>query len=263
MEYGYLRAFIMVGKHLNFTRAGEEMGLTQAAISRQIRKLEESVGEQLVIRSPQQVKLTDRGKELLQRAGIFHHYVSQEFRKEEKNHLGIGIIQGVLHSWLTGFLASHFSDLKYHFDIIVDSTANLKTMLEESRIDVLISGEKIETGILTSRKLFDEQYVLISKSKMDVLNICDYRWIVHGKTDPLFNYQKKKSENIITVNSILAIIQLVELGMGIAAVPSHAISGNKKLVVQDIQKMKKRAVYLTTLNYELPPKMLKEFYKAI
>ncbi len=59
-----VRAFEAAARHLSFTRAGEELGMTQAAVSYQIRLLEERVGEPLFLRRPRQVKLTEAGARL-------------------------------------------------------------------------------------------------------------------------------------------------------------------------------------------------------
>ena len=59
-----LRAFEAVARHLNFTRAAEELGMTQAAVSYQIKVLEERVGMPLFIRRPRQVALSEAGARL-------------------------------------------------------------------------------------------------------------------------------------------------------------------------------------------------------
>jgi LysR family transcriptional regulator, glycine cleavage system transcriptional activator len=59
-----VRAFEAAARHLSFTRAGEELGMTQAAVSYQIRLLEERLGEPLFLRRPRQVKLTEAGARL-------------------------------------------------------------------------------------------------------------------------------------------------------------------------------------------------------
>ena len=63
-----LRAFEAAARHLSFTKAGEELGLTQAAISYQIRVLEEKLGVTLFLRRPRKVALTDVGSHLAGRA---------------------------------------------------------------------------------------------------------------------------------------------------------------------------------------------------
>ncbi|SMO91966.1 LysR substrate-binding domain-containing protein [Paracoccus laeviglucosivorans] len=56
-----LRAFEAVARHLSFTRAAEELGMTQAAVSYQIRLLEERLGTPLFLRKPREISLTETG----------------------------------------------------------------------------------------------------------------------------------------------------------------------------------------------------------
>lgn len=55
-----LRAFEAASRHLSFKDAADELGVTQSAVSHQIRTLEDSLGAQLFQRLPQGVRLTDR-----------------------------------------------------------------------------------------------------------------------------------------------------------------------------------------------------------
>ena len=65
LDYRYLRAFIVTARHLNFSRAADELNIAQSAVSRQIKLLEEGVGQQLIIRSSKKVILTEKGQSLL------------------------------------------------------------------------------------------------------------------------------------------------------------------------------------------------------
>ncbi|HEF4732091.1 LysR family transcriptional regulator [Burkholderia multivorans] len=60
-----LRAFESSARHLNFTRAGLELSVTQAAVSQQVRALEERLGCALFTRLPRGLDLTDEGRALL------------------------------------------------------------------------------------------------------------------------------------------------------------------------------------------------------
>lgn len=60
-----LHAFDCAARHGNFTRAAEELNLTQSAVSRQIRDLEQQTGLQLFERVRQRVVLSEAGKRLL------------------------------------------------------------------------------------------------------------------------------------------------------------------------------------------------------
>ncbi|WP_269929917.1 LysR substrate-binding domain-containing protein [Aminobacter sp. HY435] len=61
-----LRSFEAAGRHLSFSRAAEELFVTQAAISRQVRELEQLLGQPLFLRLHRRVELTETGHKLLQ-----------------------------------------------------------------------------------------------------------------------------------------------------------------------------------------------------
>jgi acetyl esterase/lipase len=65
IELRHLRAFVAVAEALNFSRAAEQLYISQPALSRQIRMLERLVGCQLFRRSTQRVELTLAGDALL------------------------------------------------------------------------------------------------------------------------------------------------------------------------------------------------------
>ena len=68
IELRHLRAFVAVAEELNFGRAAERLYVSQPALSRQIRGLEQLVGCELLRRSTHSVELTLAGEALLERA---------------------------------------------------------------------------------------------------------------------------------------------------------------------------------------------------
>ena len=59
-----LVVFEAAARHLNFTRAARELGVTQAAVSRQIQGLEDHLGVALFRRRPRALSLTPPGQRL-------------------------------------------------------------------------------------------------------------------------------------------------------------------------------------------------------
>lgn len=57
--------FLETAKHLNFSKAGEALYVSQSAVSRQIQRLEDELGITLFIRSTHGIKLTDTGKKCI------------------------------------------------------------------------------------------------------------------------------------------------------------------------------------------------------
>lgn len=63
-----IRAFEAAARHLSFTKAAKELGMTQAAVSYQVRLLEEKLGVPLFLRRPRKVELTEAGSRLAGRS---------------------------------------------------------------------------------------------------------------------------------------------------------------------------------------------------
>ena len=68
MEIRQLKAFLAIAETKTFTAGARRVNVTQAAISMQIRQLEDEVGIPLFIRTPRRVILTEAGERLLDRA---------------------------------------------------------------------------------------------------------------------------------------------------------------------------------------------------
>jgi DNA-binding transcriptional LysR family regulator len=60
-----LRAFEAAARHASFTHAAEELHVTQAAVSHQVKALEERLGVALFVRRPRGLEITGEGQALL------------------------------------------------------------------------------------------------------------------------------------------------------------------------------------------------------
>ena len=61
-----LRTLEAAGRHLNFTRAADELGLTPAAVSHQIKEIEDQFGVELFTRTSRTMRLTEAGAVLFE-----------------------------------------------------------------------------------------------------------------------------------------------------------------------------------------------------
>jgi LysR family glycine cleavage system transcriptional activator len=99
-----IRAFEAAGRHENFSRAAEELGMTQAAISYQIRQLEDRLGKPLFVREKGRVRLSDSGRRLLPAltsgfAGIADAFAA--LREEDEDVLSIDTSVSFGATWLS------------------------------------------------------------------------------------------------------------------------------------------------------------------
>jgi LysR family glycine cleavage system transcriptional activator len=104
-----LRAFEAAARHMNFTRAAEELAITQAAVSYQIRLLEERLGTQLFIREPRRLVLTETGAELaISLRDVFDRLRAtfESFHKEAQSVLALSVSETFAANWLVPRLGS-------------------------------------------------------------------------------------------------------------------------------------------------------------
>ncbi|HEV7319730.1 MAG TPA: LysR substrate-binding domain-containing protein [Ensifer sp.] len=104
-----VRAFEAAARHLSFTRAADELGMTQAAVSYQIRLLEDRVGTPLFVRLPREVRLTAAGRLLAPKVTEAIDLLGAAFSEiadKTEHHLHISVLPTVVSSWLGQRLAS-------------------------------------------------------------------------------------------------------------------------------------------------------------
>lgn len=261
MDYRYLKAFLLTAEHQSFTRAAELLQVAQSAVSRQVRLLEESVQSQLLIRSPQKVILTPAGERLFQQARRFDQWVNEDYL-ESRPSLRIGTLPGVLENWLIRQVEKYHEKDLPNLNIHIGTSDSLVEKLENGEIDIALLSEQVDSELLSSRKLFEEQFVLVSKSRVDPKRLHEYRWISAENGTYLNRLSRKKSPRTIFVNSVAATLRLVESGYGIAVVPTHMLSERYRLKQTPITRIK-GAIYLCLPNYQLLPDEIKKFIRTV
>jgi LysR family glycine cleavage system transcriptional activator len=98
-----VRAFEAAARHENFTQAAAELGMTQAAVSYQIRLLEERLGVPLFVRSKQRVTLSDAGRRVASDVSEALDTIAEAFSSlvdEDESVLGISAAQTFATAWL-------------------------------------------------------------------------------------------------------------------------------------------------------------------
>jgi DNA-binding transcriptional LysR family regulator len=149
-----LKIFEAVARHLSFSRAAEELHLTQPAVSMQVRSLEEAAGLPLTEQVGKRIYLTEAGTELASHARI----VAQQLREAEEalaamkglrgGKLNIGVVSTAKYfapRLLTAFRAEH-PDVELRLG--VHNREAIVQQLADNEIDLAIMGrppQELET----------------------------------------------------------------------------------------------------------------------
>ncbi len=263
LDYRYLKAFMTTAKYLNFSKAAEELNIAQSAVSRQIKLLEESVNEQLIIRSSKKVLLTEKGEALLAEIGRLEDSVQEIFFGHMNKTIKVGILHGLLETWFNEIMVEFSKKSQHQLVVEVNTLDQLKQKLHSRKYDLIFTTENIQSELASSLKLFEEHLVLVSKSEINPKEASNYTWICYSDEDPMFQSFKKRSNKIIMVNSMTAMLNLVRKGVGIAIVPDHLIAEDKSLKRFEVKGHSKQHIHLSTLNFKNMPEHIKVLVQII
>lgn len=248
MEVQWLRSFVVLSDLLHFGRSGVALNLSQSALSVQMRKLEQHLGTQLLVRDRRSVHLTRAGEAFLRDAErILRDLDSAERRAKQvgdgvRGHLRLGFVSTAA----TEFIPDIVRFYRTKYPDIELSLQNLRTMdqveaLLRQQIDIgfirlPFSSEELEVSLIASepfRCFLPKDHRLAADAEIDPGQL---------KSDPFFLYDRSKapgfSDRILTIcldagfspyisqgaGEMQTILSMINAGLGVSILPSSAVA---------------------------------------
>ena len=146
-----LRVFEASARHLNFTTAAEELHITQAAVSQQVRSLESQIGQKLFTRQSRSLALTLHGQELLAATrpalDSINGAIDRIMGAGSQQVLTVTTLPSFASRWLIPRLDS-FQNGQHGFELHLH-TSGIKTDLKNGSVDAAIRlGAKADQGLV-------------------------------------------------------------------------------------------------------------------
>lgn len=146
LDVSLLRAFVAVVDSGGMTAAGGVLNLTQAAVSQQIKRLEDMFGEELITRDRRGIRLTSAGERLFGRAKrllalndeIWAEMTTPVYEGEVRLGIPSDIITTYLPTFLKGFARSY---PKVQVCLRSGSSAKLRSELAAGKVDIVLATE--------------------------------------------------------------------------------------------------------------------------
>ncbi len=158
----YIRSFEAAARHLSFSRAAEELGYTQAAISTHVRSLEKYLGRTLFIRHARSIQLTEVGetflptlREALQQIDMATDAVVRTSREES---LVVACPMSLAESWLPEVLETYRAQ-NPSVEIVVHGTVWENAVNDPA--DIAISIRREDEIPANCRRLIAEELILV------------------------------------------------------------------------------------------------------
>lgn len=173
MEIGLeqMRSIVALADHRNFGRAAGALFITQPALTKQIRKIEETLGGRLFVRKPRQLTLTRAGEVLVERARpllLDAKNAVDLSRRALRGEAGLLRIGFGLPSMATG-LPDLVQEFRKQFPLIQISLREMSTppqlaALANGTLDVGFVRLPIQDGRIKSIPLFSDRLMLVASA---------------------------------------------------------------------------------------------------
>src|SRR5882762_11147916 len=149
MELRHLRYFAAVAAHGSFSRAANQLHLTQPALSRQVKSLEEEIGIALIVRGQNAISLTSAGEAFYEEAKDILARVDVAVRRIKARPQGEKLRVGYVHSLTAGIMPRVVERFQsYKKDVFLElSDLSTETMWQKAaaeQIDVAILPRSLE-----------------------------------------------------------------------------------------------------------------------
>jgi LysR family transcriptional regulator, regulator for metE and metH len=244
LEVRHLQLVAAVADMGSLTRAGDRLHLTQSALSHQLRGIESRLGAALFLRVGKRLVLTPAGERLLVSAKDILERLAQaeeDIRRMGKEHAGVLRLTTECYTcyhWLPPLLMRYrrkFPRVEVRID--VEATRRPIEMLLAGKIDLAIVSSPVTDRRLVSRKVFEDELVLIAARHHRFAQQPHVR-LSELRDETLFIYPPREESRVLQevllpagisparieeVQLTEAITELVKAGLGVAVLARWAV----------------------------------------
>ncbi|KEO73747.1 LysR family transcriptional regulator [Anditalea andensis] len=249
MELQQIKYFLALAQELHFWNTAEKIFITQSALSRQIKALEDELGLKLFERTKRSVKLTaagaflrDKWELMLDEIDLIHRQ-AKKLQDGESGSIRIGYAGSIAYGFLPDLIASisaHFPELKV--DLVEPIDISTEKQLLNYQMDLAFRREPAGNPALQSVCLYSENISLVvpenhhlnEENFGSILDVKDEKFILSGlhhqtyyvaSLRQMFNECGMEPNVHIESDFGGMILSLVSKGLGISILPhSYAIN---------------------------------------
>lgn len=246
IESSQLQVLMALNGAESLSQAAEVLGITQSAVSQNIKSMEAKVGFSVITRQGKKMVLTPGGRKLAKLSKTYSKRFDDLISdiQQEKNKIiggvSIGTMFGLGKSWVASRMiefAGHFQDLSVK--VQMDFPDKLIQGFENRDYDCLILPDHLTPAHTESTVLHSEKATLVfpdnGKFKIDnetgLKELLELPLIFFEEKDPLFYiWCRKKFGQVprsvsprLVVNAFGQMLQAVHEGIGVAVVPTHVL----------------------------------------
>lgn len=239
-----LTAFDALARHRNFTRVAEEMGLSQPAVSMQIKQLESQLGVALIEHTGKRIELTEIGEETLACArAVLQNLGDLEIALDEMKGVRTGRLLISVVTTVNTFAPKLLSSFQQEYPgvgIVLDvaNRQRLLHLLSENQVDMVIMGKPPEELGLEAEAILENPLVIVAhpdhplakKKRIPLAAFTKEAFIMReagsgtrGVMERFFAEHKQSFVSGLEVSGAEALKQCVQSGLGLGLMSRDAV----------------------------------------
>ena len=239
-----LQVFEKVSSHLNYSRAAEELYLSQPAVSMQIKQLEESIGLPLFEQMGKKIFLTEAGRELQHYSRTITQQLSEmevvfnEMKGLNQGKLTLSVVNTA--NYFTPQLLAKFCQQHPNINVILhvaNRDAVLKQLADNST-DLAIMGQTPDDADISAESFLDNPLVVIAAINHPLAKLKQVKFAqlasetflsreigsgTRSAMERVFAQHKIQPRISMEMETNEAIKQAVQAGMGLGILSLHSI----------------------------------------
>lgn len=286
MELSQLRYFLKIAEFGNFTRAGEELGITQPALSRAVAKLEEELGQPVFERRPRSVELTDAGRMLQTRAeqivGLVDDTLAELGDSESSGTVRVGAIPTIAPFLLPAVLRDFRDRLPgVHVIAYEETTDKLLHRCNQGEVDVAVMAAPIVGRYLETETLFEEELLavlpighpLAARKTVSLVDLRQHPFVLlddtHCLSETILSFCRQRAFQPVAIQhtcQLATVEELVSLGHGVSLIPRmarNADTSDRRIYRPISAPTPTRTVVMVWNPYRFQSKRLKRFQECL
>ena len=172
-----LKVFYTVANRLSFTKAANELNISQPAVTKHIKEIENQLNTKLFDRKGTTIQLTESGKILFVYAEKSRQlyrdleFAISQLNKQEKGKLKIGASTTIAQYILPEILAkfnSYYKDI--NIELVTHNSEDIATLLKNGKIDLGIVEGEWKSSYFDYQKFKKDEIVLVCKTDHPLVN---------------------------------------------------------------------------------------------
>jgi DNA-binding transcriptional LysR family regulator len=244
MNLKFLETFVWVARLKSFRLTADKLFTTQASISSRIAVLEGELGVKLFLRDSRGVSLTPEGLKVLDYAEQMMDTMqalkqSIETRSSKVGRIRIGVMDTVIHTWLSPLVARMMDSYpQVEIELVADTSLNLCDQLQKGFLDLVLQTDLLRQEsirslelashpmgwIVASNSIYNREYANLAELARERIITYSKNSLPHQEVLSLMQANGVSAPRLNCVNSVSAITRLLRDGFGIGALPPVLVS---------------------------------------